>query len=224
LQARVFQEFHRSQFTATGTNDGLGLGLSIVQRYAQLLGIMVKFKTRQGRGTRFTLKIPDILVGETSDEPANMSGAAICRLKNQRILVLDDEPLIVEALARDLTDRGNTVLRATSPAEAEQKIAMLGYPDIAVVDIDLTGDESGPDFITRIEAQFGRRLPTLILTGATDAETLAGLIASGRPWLTKPADPDAISRVLAGLAAGRGSGSQPDRSTIRDGVEPAMAS
>ena len=59
--------------------------------------------------------------------------------------------------------------------------------------IDLTGDETGPDFIARIEAQSGKRLPTLILTGATDAETLAELISSGRPWLTKPADPDAIT-------------------------------
>jgi DNA-binding response OmpR family regulator len=183
----------------------------------------VKFNTRQGRGTRFTLRIPDTLVEEVSAEPAKMPGTALCRLKNQRILVLDDEPLIVEALARDLTDRGNMVLRAYSPAEAEQEIAALGYPDIAVVDIDLTGDESGPDFITRIEGQFGRRLPTLILTGATDAQTLAGLIGSGRPWLTKPADPDAISSVLAGLAAGQGSSPQPDRSAFR-GVEPAMAS
>jgi signal transduction histidine kinase/ActR/RegA family two-component response regulator len=224
LQARVFQEFHRSQFTATGANDGLGLGLSIVQRYAQLLGMTVEFNTRQGRGTRFTLKIPDKLVEEISAEPARPPGAAPCRLKNHRILVLDDEPLIVESLARDLTDRGNTVLRAGSPAEAEQKMAMLGYPDVAVVDIDLTGDESGPDFIARMEAQFGKQLPTLILTGATDAETLAGLISSGRPWLTKPADPDAISSVLAGLAAGGGPQARLARSLSRDEVESALAS
>jgi signal transduction histidine kinase/ActR/RegA family two-component response regulator len=198
----VFQEFHRSKFAAAGSNDGLGLGLSIVKRYAELLGIDVSYRSRPGRGTRFRVMLPataEIAAG-TSAAPSH---AIPCSLKNKRILVLDDEPLIVESLARDLTDRGNKVLRAGSIAEAELLIRDA-EPELAVVDINLASSELGPEFIDRMERSMGRRLPTLVLTGATDASTLVSLVHSGRPWMTKPADPDAIARALAELARPEG--------------------
>jgi signal transduction histidine kinase/ActR/RegA family two-component response regulator len=198
----VFQEFHRSKFAAAGSNDGLGLGLSIVKRYAELLGIEVGYRSRPGRGTRFRVLLPaSAEVGAVvTTAPAR---AALCSLKNRRILVLDDEPLIVESLARDLTDRGNKVLRAGSTAEAELLIRDAS-PELAVVDINLSSTEQGPEFIDRMERLIGRRLPTLVLTGATDASTLVSLVHSGRRWMTKPADPDAIARALAELAAQNG--------------------
>ena len=205
-QGRVFQEFERSQRTATGANDGLGLGLSIVQRYAHLLDIDIDLTSRPGRGSRFRVLMPELVsparqgtqadrvVGRGEGQPGGLH-----KLENRRILVLDDEPLIVESLARDLTDRGNHVLRAGSPAEAEAKIIGQAFPDGAVIDIDLSASETGPEFISRIERKFGRALPTLVLTGATDAERLAELVNSGRRWLTKPADPDMIAAVLGEL-------------------------
>lgn len=198
-QERVFQEFQRSQYTASGANDGLGLGLSIVQRYAQLLGMSIEFVSRPGRGSRFCVRLP---AGVIADPPVTQpitEPMKPCRLRRRRILVIDDEPLIVESLARDLSDRGNIVLRAGSTAEAETQISAERFPEAAVVDINLTTGETGPSFINRIEQQFGRRLPTLVLTGATDAETLAELMRSGRRWMTKPADPDSIAAVLAEL-------------------------
>lgn len=200
----VFQEFHRSKFAAAGSNDGLGLGLSIVKRYAELLGIEVSYRSRPGRGTRFRVLLPAAAeIGAAHTAAA--SRAEPCSLKNKRILVLDDEPLIVESLARDLTDRGNKVLRAGSIAEAELLIRDA-EPELAVVDINLASSELGPEFIDRMERSTGRRLPTLVLTGATDASTLVSLVQSGRRWMTKPADPDAIARTLAELAE---TGSEP---------------
>jgi DNA-binding response OmpR family regulator len=114
--------------------------------------------------------------------------------------VLDDEPLIVQSLARDLTDRGNDVLSATTTAEAE-KLIRSGRPELAVVDINLSSAETGPDFIDRMEKDLGRPLPALVLTGATDGDTLSGLVLNGRRWMTKPADPDEIARALSGLAS-----------------------
>ncbi len=199
----VFQEFERSKFAAAGANDGLGLGLSIVKRYAELLGIDVSYRSRPGHGTRFRVLLPagaEIAVGDVAVAPA----AEACSLKQRRILVLDDEPLIVESLSRDLTDRGNSVLRAGTTAEAETLIragAPDALPEVVVVDFNLASGETGLAFIERLEKELGIRLPTLVLTGATDAVTLSALMQSGRRWLTKPADPDAIAKVLAGLAA-----------------------
>ncbi len=55
---RIFREFERSQDQAVGPNEGLGLGLSIVRRYAGLLGVRVALRSRVGHGSRFSITIP----------------------------------------------------------------------------------------------------------------------------------------------------------------------
>ncbi len=193
----IFQEFQRSKVAAAGANDGLGLGLSIVKRYAELLGIEVRFHSRHGRGTRFSLLLPvsaELVSGVA--RPASVN--APCDLGGRRILVLDDEPLIVESLARDLADRGCQVSKAGTIVEAEALIRGE-VPELAVVDINLSTGETGPQFIDRMERELGITLSALVLTGATDADTLSGLVLNDRRWMTKPADPDAIAQALSEL-------------------------
>ena len=195
----IFQEFTRSKFAAAGANDGLGLGLSIVKRYAKLLGIEVRFQSRHGRGTKFALVLP-ASAEVACDATRPTVPHAPCDLEGRRILVLDDEPLIVESLARDLTDRGAVVLKAGDVGQAEELLRGVGA-EIAVVDINLDHGEMGPEFIDRMARELGRPVPALVLTGATDADTLSGLVLNGRRWMTKPADPDAIARALSELLA-----------------------
>jgi|LNFM01.1.fsa_nt_gb signal transduction histidine kinase/ActR/RegA family two-component response regulator len=193
----IFQEFSRSKFAASGANDGLGLGLSIVKRYADLLGISVRFQSRHGRGTKFALVLP--ASAEVSCDAARPAiPLSPCSLEGRRILVLDDEPLIVESLARDLTDRGAVVFKAGDVGQGEAQLRSVGV-EVAVIDINLDHGETGPEFIDRMERELGRSLPSLVLTGATDADTLSGLVLNGRRWMTKPADPDTIARVLSEL-------------------------
>ena len=198
----VFQEFQRSRQTAAGSNDGLGLGLSIVKRYAELLGIEVKFLSQPGRGTRFSILLP-YNAEAGAKAPVAPAPRPACQLNGRRILVLDDEPLIVESLSRDLEDRDNEVIRAGSVIEAEAKLRACPpdkLPDLYVVDIHLDAGETGPQFLDRMEKIIGRRLPALILTGATDGQTLSELTQGTRRWMTKPADPDAIAETLAEIA------------------------
>lgn len=200
----VFEEFHRSKTTATGANDGLGLGLSLVRRYADLLSIKVALRSKPNLGTRFELTMPG--VGRILPKPSKRSETARAPtvLAGQHILVLEDEPLIRVALGRDLSDRGSTVLLAESVEQAEQMLRAPGrFPDLAVVDINLAGPESGPAFIERIERELAKPLPSLVLTGSTDSQTLIGLSSGRHPWLTKPADPETIAAALSRIAAGR---------------------
>jgi signal transduction histidine kinase/ActR/RegA family two-component response regulator len=199
----VFEEFNRSKTTATGVNDGLGLGLSLVRRYAELLSMDVVLRSKPGLGTRFELNVGPNFVGSAPSDTADNERAPI-ELAGQHILVLDDEPLIRAALGRDLSDRGSTVMLAESVAEAESLLRnATRFPDLAVVDINLSGTENGPAFIERMERQLSRRLPSLVLTGSTDSETLIGLSVGRHPWLTKPADPETIAEALSNMAAGR---------------------
>lgn len=205
---KIFEEFSRTDQRARGANDGLGLGLSIARRYADLLGMRIVVCSRWQKGSRFTIVLPPqrvieampLAVGTAKDE-ADIHGF--------RILVLDDEELIVAALSRDLRDRGNVVYGYQRAADAEAAFADGLTIDVAILDFDLRDRETGLEFISRMSHETGRFIPALVLSGGTDSVTLATLAKSGRPWLTKPADPELIVATLhAVIKAGRAAARQ----------------
>ncbi|HVX36657.1 MAG TPA: ATP-binding protein [Hyphomicrobium sp.] len=200
---KIFEEFSRTDQRARGANDGLGLGLSIARRYADLLGMRIVVCSRQKKGSRFTIVLPPERVIEstfvkpgTSKDEANVHGF--------KILVLDDDQLIVSALSRDLRDRGNQVFGYQRAADAEAALVNGLAIDVAILDFDLRDQETGLEFINRMSGEIDRFIPAVILSGGTDSATLAALAKSGRPWLTKPADPELIVATLnAVIKAGR---------------------
>jgi signal transduction histidine kinase/ActR/RegA family two-component response regulator len=204
-QQRIFEEFERASEQVGGLNEGLGLGLSIVRRYAELLGIEVKLSSKVGHGTAFSLIMPPAAVADpatVSDHTSRLNGINVLPA-NLRVLVMDDDPMIVAAMTRDLADRGCELKAATSPDEAEAILRDGFQADALVVDFDLGCNETGLAFLGRMERAFLRKFPGLILTGGTDAVTLAAVTTSGVTWLTKPADPDIVASVLAGVIAKR---------------------
>ncbi|MBN9246336.1 MAG: hypothetical protein J0I81_02595, partial [Hyphomicrobium sp.] len=52
-------------------------------------------------------------------------------------------------------------------------------------------------------ARLNTDIPAVLLSGGTDSATLAVLARSGRPWLTKPADPELIAATLSALLNAR---------------------
>jgi two-component sensor histidine kinase len=122
-QERIFVEFERAHRSATGRNDGLGLGLSLVQRYARLLDVAIEVGSRPGRGSRFRIVLPSNGVQSPPSVTVPEVVRPVAPLIGQHILVLDNEPLIISALSRDLVDRGNTVLAAETTAELETLLA-----------------------------------------------------------------------------------------------------
>ena len=86
-----------------------------------------------------------------------------------RVMVIDDDPMIVSALTQELADRGCKPQGATSPDEAEAILSASPGMEAIIVDYDLGCSESGPDFFRRMERKLTRRFPGLILTGGTEA-------------------------------------------------------
>ncbi|MGO4682441.1 ATP-binding protein [Hyphomicrobium sp. 2TAF46] len=199
---RIFEEFSRADQRAYGINDGLGLGLSIARRYAELLDMKILVASRAGRGSRFTILLPQSLMVDAARRPTPAAKPET-HIYGVRILVLDDDPLIVAALKRDLEDRGNLAFGFQSAAEAEAALEKGLVIDAAVLDFDLRGPESGLEFIKRMAARLNRDIPAVLLSGGTDSATLAVLARSGRPWLTKPTDPELIAATLSALLNAR---------------------
>jgi CheY-like chemotaxis protein len=195
----AFNEFSRSRRAARGANDGLGLGLSIVRRLTELLGIELEVASREGRGSRFRLLLPHGRRNIEALRRAREDQAVFAQpdLKGRSIIVLDDDPLAVHSLSRELADHGVTVVPAGSAAELA-RLRPEDAADAAIVDYDL-GRELGPEVIEAFLRTTGRHFPLLIVTGSTEPAVLQRLQALGHPWITKPVDPDVLLALVSGL-------------------------
>ncbi len=190
----IFKEFVRLDASKPGT-EGLGLGLSIVQRYAALLGHRIDVQSQVGRGSEFAVvmrraqpQVPGVQAPALDDEP----------LKGLRVLVVDNVPLIVTSMARTLSAMGCEVSTAESLRQALDLEGASGV-DVLITDFHL-GDRE-PDGLAVVEALRAlrppsSRLPALIMTGDVSPE-LEGRAAASGVWIEhKPVRPKVLQRRL----------------------------
>lgn len=197
-QGRVFDEFHRLEQTAPTQAHGLGLGLSIVRRMAALLDIDVELRSQVSQGSVFSLCVPKAVT--TAPAAAGRSATAVqpdIDLRGKTVLLVDDEPLGREAMRCEMGDWGMNVVLA---ADAEEALRFLKARqiqlDVAIVDRDLGSDISGPELLDRLATDLGIAVPAIVITGATDADSLQDLEETGYTYLIKPVDEIALRRAL----------------------------
>lgn len=195
---RIFEEFERSRQAAHGQNDGLGLGLSIVRRLCGLLGHRVSVGGRPGGGTVFRVELPRASLPEPVPKAGPRPSVSLI---GRNILILDDEPMIVEALRRTLADDGARVIAAHTAEEATAALAGPAPVDLAVVDLHLERGIDGLDLVRSWRGGPAGALPALIVTGSTDPATLARLEESGMAWITKPVAAPVLRETIARLVA-----------------------
>ncbi len=191
----VFQEFERAASDAFGQNQGLGLGLSIVKRYARLIDAEIDLRSRLGVGTRLRLSLPSMNGAETDSRASKLCSAF--EFAGKRVLLVDDNAIGLDALARNLRDQGAIVLPYETPDAADTALKHGMAIDLAIVDYELGNQVNGLDFLRRSVLGGGHIPLSLIITGRTDQRTLSRLNDSGVAWLLKPADPDAIAAAFA---------------------------
>ncbi|HEY7361441.1 MAG TPA: response regulator transcription factor [Streptosporangiaceae bacterium] len=125
-----------------------------------------------------------------------------------RLLVVEDEPNILELLAASLRYAGFEVITASAGTEAVQA-AGRHRPDLIVLDVMLP-DMDGFDVIRRLRGG-GTRIPVVFLT-ARDAmeDKVRGLTLGGDDYVTKPFSlEEVIARIRAVLRRTRGDASEP---------------
>ncbi len=187
--AAIFGEFTRLGEVEV---EGLGLGLALVERIARLLGGRVDVASVPGRGSRFSLVLPMQPQDAAPLEPAHAAAPA-APTRALRVLVIDNDALIVEASCALLHGLGHTALGASEGAGA---LALCGEADAVLADYQLDNGEDGLSLIAAIRA---RRpgLPARLITAETGAAMHARARAMGITILAKPVDPAAIEQFLA---------------------------
>jgi CheY-like chemotaxis protein len=191
---RAFQEFQRLD-TSNAAERGLGLGLAIVRRLTRLLDLKIEVESAVGVGTCFVVHVPAV----TEQLPIPSLECRIApSLAAKRILLVDDDPMVRDGLAREIADWG---ARVTLVGSVDGALWAMGDepPDIAIVDRDLGPDASGVDLLALLNARFDRVIPAVIVTGATDSAALDELRRSGAAWLIKPIDPAVLRAKVTDL-------------------------
>jgi signal transduction histidine kinase/ActR/RegA family two-component response regulator len=195
LVERVFDPFVQGERELDRAHGGLGIGLTLVQRLAQLHGGTASAESAgPGLGSRFTVALPAI---EAPPAPARVETPA-SRAAPRDILLVEDNADAADMLRRLLEVAGHRVRVA---ADGVEGLAALreSPPEVALIDIGLPRMD-GYEVARQARASMdGKRRPLLVaLTGYGLAEDRRRAIESGfDEHLVKPVEPAALDKVLA---------------------------
>ena len=194
---QVFKPFVQAPQGPDRRDGGMGLGLAVVQRLAELHGGSVVAANVEGKGARFTVRLP--ASGEAN--PPREDRRPEAEPKGLRVLVVEDGDDAREMLHALLSLQGHEVRTAGTGAGALSVVA--GFrPDVVLLDIGLP-DVDGYEVARRmraLEATREARLVALTGYGQTDDEE-AAYAAGFDLHITKPVEPQALERLLSELAA-----------------------
>jgi signal transduction histidine kinase/CheY-like chemotaxis protein len=196
-QEIIFDEFHQLNNAARDREKGLGLGLAIVRRTANLLGHPLRLVSVQGRGSMFSVTVPATAASASVPASANSPLA----VGSPKIVVIDDEPDVLDAMCQLLRVLGYTVFAGRSAKEVievlrdtagEDKHAI----DLIVADYRLENTTTGLDAISDLQTYLKRGLPSIVLTGDTSPPVLKRISDSGHRLLNKPVNGEHLQQAI----------------------------
>jgi len=202
----VFDRFRQADGTSHRAHGGLGLGLAIVRHLVELHGGSVRAASDgDGRGATFTVSLP--LAGaeppgaSTVAEDLLASGCPP-ELAGLRVLLVDDQPDIVELLQELLSPCGAVVQTSGSAPEALE-LVRAWRPDVLVSDIAMPG-EDGYWLIERVRdlpPGQGGLTPAVALTAYVRMEDRVRVLGAGfQLYVPKPVEAAALRSAIARLA------------------------
>jgi signal transduction histidine kinase len=197
----LFAEFSRLEQGARMA-QGLGLGLSIVDRLVDAMGLTLEVESVEGTGSRFSLYLPkgkiekpDAMEGERTGEMASLSGL--------RILCVDNERAVLDAMEGLLRGWGCDVRSARSLRDIDRDQLLVGWlPDLVLMDYHLD-QTSGLDAVEWLRHNVGGHLPAALVTADRTAAVRALAEERGITVVTKPVKPAALRAAISGLATQR---------------------
>lgn len=224
-QRRVFQRFTQVENAAQTSVRGTGIGLSMVQEYARLLGGSVSVESELGKGSTFTVSLPTETVTEdgrvvtepmvTASNRVPSGQLALADLvlsedhENERVvdragegkprvLVVDDNPALVGLVAAILEQDYNLYLTYNGQ-EALDVLASRSV-DLVISDVMMPGI-SGLELCRRMRSSDKlRHVPIVLLTarGGT-LQKVEGLDTGADDYIGKPFDPEELKARVRSL-------------------------
>ncbi|MEE9291558.1 MAG: ATP-binding protein [Acidobacteriota bacterium] len=191
---KIFDPF----FTTKEVGQGTGLGLSICYGIVNEHGGTIAVDSVSGTGTMFTIDIP-IHVDRPESRETPVEAPVLLAGRGARILLVDDEPSILDVIGDTLRMDGHQVEVTTNGASALEKIRQETF-DVIVSDLKMPGMGGRELFqkLGELDAALSRRV--IFTTGdLASPDTLAFLEGTGNPYLQKPFDLNVVRRTVQEL-------------------------
>lgn len=191
----IFSEYYQLDSSLRQSSGGMGLGLAIVRKVANLLQIAIRLESVMGKGSTFSVNVP---LGDLNDAIQTNPQLRYQGLDGKQILFVDDEPHIREALALVLDAYHCQTLSAESAREAIDMLSTVSTePDIMIIDYRLKHGQTGIAAIEKLRNHFDRRIPAIIVTGDTSRSILQAARQNSCRLLHKPLDASELVQTIA---------------------------
>ncbi|MBA6336070.1 response regulator [Colwellia sp. BRX8-7] len=182
----IYEEFYQVSNPERDRQKGLGLGLSIIKRTADLLNHEISVTSEIGKGSIFSIVVTQaVMMSKANSEVSN-----ICEQiqpTNKLVLVIDDEESIREGLTCMLELWGYQVIAAVDTTVAIHQLQENNQsPDVIISDYRLKENRTGIDAIKALHEKYGKDIPALLITGDMMQERLIEIKDSGLLVLFKP--------------------------------------
>ncbi|RMG35932.1 MAG: sensor histidine kinase [Gammaproteobacteria bacterium] len=188
----IFREFQQLDHNA----EGVGLGLAICERMAELLGHRLEVRSREGVGSTFSVVVPRVQVQAVRHSSVDTRPFKTRWLEGRRILCVDDDPEILRA-TRTVLERWGAEVLCENSAEGYLQRADATVPcDIVLMDYRLHEMTNGLDLLHHYRARHGERFLGVLITAEQDARVRESALAAGFQFLAKPVEPAKLRSIL----------------------------
>jgi signal transduction histidine kinase/CheY-like chemotaxis protein len=203
-QDKIFRDYYQVSNKARSKSKGSGLGLAIVKRIAALLAIKITLKSQVGSGSTFNVHLPASALIDAPD-PLEMNEEETDTIQMDfaglRILIVDDDASILDAMTVLLRTWGCSAISASSPEQVERLLSYESDFDLVMMDDMLHDDVMGLDIAIRLSEKIPKQRIIMATANAASAR-LAEIKSAGFEVLVKPVDYEVLRRAIVKAVVG----------------------
>ena len=194
----IFDEFYQVGNEQRDRTQGLGLGLSIAKKTADLLGLPIFVTSEVGLGTTFSVRVAYVEDANTEKKNQNSSISDTPNgAPSKTVLIIDDDPIVLESLTLRIEAWNHKALPAMSLEEAQEILREDdARPDVIISDLRLSDTMDGVKAIAELRETLNESFPGIILTGDTASARLEYIQNAGLKVLHKPIVAQTLAKVL----------------------------
>ena len=212
-QEKVFDRFYTTESHGQELNQGSGIGLSLAQDFAKIMGGIIEVQSEPGMGAVFTLTFPLELILSEEGEDSTLPDAIFSKSKKDCILIVEDNREFRNYL-KDCLSVNYQVLTAANGAEAWE-ISQQVIPEMVISDW-MMPLMNGMELCQKIKGDIKTsHIPVILLTAKKSEENLLkGLDSGCNLYLTKPFNLEVLQLSIKNLLRERNLKQEQNRKKI----------